>query len=331
MNSFRFPNLQAWPRSQSGLEQHQSVHPHSLRWRTSEGRRGLDSLASTFATSQPWPFVRCHVLSDVPQPSVVQPHALVVRVVHELSRSPFFFPLVLPANAAHKRLFLQHGVVQLCAKFLDVVPDSANSSSPALPFGCGLQPSPHWLFEPFPWIPCPRGSGEPPCCPCRPCLQRQKLVEFWRALGCQLLGTKKNRNNLQSATNLPRIRIFPKKSSSDSFAQRAPNFRWQKIMSSNCHDFDPEHASGLCIQYDALPHHTSQPSSAEKLCLGKKITKDVGFWSHWKRPCLIIFHDLAAPVVTLFLGLMGCLRTFAVPVSHFICKGNALSRPQHDK
>ena len=48
-------------------------------------------------------------------------------------------------------------------------------------------------------------------------------------------------------------------------------------MSSNCHDFDPEHASGLCIQYDALPHHTSQPSSAEELCLGKKIAKDVGF------------------------------------------------------
>ena len=44
MNSFRFPNLQAWPRSQSGLEQHQPVHPHSLRWRTSEGGDWIVSL-----------------------------------------------------------------------------------------------------------------------------------------------------------------------------------------------------------------------------------------------------------------------------------------------
>ena len=39
MNSFRFPNLQAWPRSRRGLEQHQPVHPHSPCWHSSQGKR----------------------------------------------------------------------------------------------------------------------------------------------------------------------------------------------------------------------------------------------------------------------------------------------------
>ena len=150
------------------------------------------------------------------------------------SPRPFASSLALPSpfllfclQTLHKSVsFFSTELFSSAQSFLMSFQNSADSSSPALPFGCGLQPSPHWLFGSFPWIPCPRGSGESLCCHRYPCLQRRKLVEFWRALGCQLLGTKKKQEQSSVRHQPPKNPDLPKKNPHlIHFAQRAPNFR----------------------------------------------------------------------------------------------------------
>ena len=97
-------------------------------------------------------------------------------------------------------------------------------------------------------------------------------------------------------------------------------------MNSNCHDFDPEHASGLCIPHDALPHHIRQPSSAEELSLGKKCL----FVSHGLTS-LTSLTSLTAPVVTpcssiFFFWAHGwsthlCSSCFALWLEEIHCQG----------